>query len=157
MIGVLFFAVIPTLVKDTKKLLHLLDFFDRSGTVIKTYNIPVENIKQTHINFVDKEGDKQGVRHGHPFTIFDDDGNITKEYLVPINGLEALNPTRLVQKYGQVASYIDNGVAKTGMLEEDIEKLYDIGYKYRSEEHTSELQSPYDLVCRLLLEKKKIK
>src|SRR5207248_7031014 len=27
--------------------------------------------------------------------------------------------------------------------------------KARSEEHTSELQSPYDLVCRLLLEKKK--
>src|SRR5207248_5496977 len=27
----------------------------------------------------------------------------------------------------------------------------------RSEEHTSELQSPYDLVCRLLLEKKNIK
>src|SRR5207248_7813982 len=27
----------------------------------------------------------------------------------------------------------------------------------RSEEHTSELQSPYDLVCRLLLEKKKIR
>src|SRR5207248_10140347 len=30
------------------------------------------------------------------------------------------------------------------------------GLKFgRSEEHTSELQSPYDLVCRLLLEKKK--
>src|SRR5437867_11087293 len=29
--------------------------------------------------------------------------------------------------------------------------------KDRSEEHTSELQSPYDLVCRLLLEKKKNK
>src|SRR5207248_5315559 len=29
--------------------------------------------------------------------------------------------------------------------------------KLRSEEHTSELQSPYDLVCRLLLEKKKKK
>src|SRR5207248_10300798 len=28
--------------------------------------------------------------------------------------------------------------------------------RLRSEEHTSELQSPYDLVCRLLLEKKKI-
>src|SRR5437867_6560547 len=27
----------------------------------------------------------------------------------------------------------------------------------RSEEHTSELQSPYDLVCRLLLEKKNTK
>src|SRR5437867_10771023 len=29
------------------------------------------------------------------------------------------------------------------------------GREERSEEHTSELQSPYDLVCRLLLEKKK--
>src|SRR5258708_15175731 len=29
--------------------------------------------------------------------------------------------------------------------------------KYRSEEHTSELQSPDHLVCRLLLEKKKKK
>src|SRR5437867_7924811 len=31
------------------------------------------------------------------------------------------------------------------------------GKLVRSEEHTSELQSPYDLVCRLLLEKKKKK
>src|SRR5690349_23712482 len=31
------------------------------------------------------------------------------------------------------------------------------GYKGRSEEHTSELQSRRDLVCRLLLEKKKKK
>src|SRR5207248_10160095 len=30
-----------------------------------------------------------------------------------------------------------------------------LGQVPRSEEHTSELQSPYDLVCRLLLEKKK--
>src|SRR5260221_10332892 len=30
------------------------------------------------------------------------------------------------------------------------------GYTTRSEEHTSELQSHSDLVCRLLLEKKKI-
>src|SRR3989454_8964443 len=29
------------------------------------------------------------------------------------------------------------------------------GYTARSEEHTSELQSPCNLVCRLLLEKKK--
>src|SRR5258708_10147339 len=31
----------------------------------------------------------------------------------------------------------------------------EIGLAYRSEEHTSELQSPDHLVCRLLLEKKK--
>src|SRR5207248_4838781 len=30
-----------------------------------------------------------------------------------------------------------------------------VQFRVRSEEHTSELQSPYDLVCRLLLEKKK--
>src|SRR5207248_5686154 len=30
-----------------------------------------------------------------------------------------------------------------------------LGEEVRSEEHTSELQSPYDLVCRLLLEKKR--
>src|SRR3989454_9236458 len=32
-----------------------------------------------------------------------------------------------------------------------------VGSKTRSEEHTSELQSPCNLVCRLLLEKKKKK
>src|SRR2546426_9316956 len=31
----------------------------------------------------------------------------------------------------------------------------DCGWIFRSEEHTSELQSPCNLVCRLLLEKKK--
>src|SRR5256885_9936763 len=31
----------------------------------------------------------------------------------------------------------------------------DVGRAIRSEEHTSELQSPCNLVCRLLLEKKK--
>src|SRR5437867_5428332 len=35
--------------------------------------------------------------------------------------------------------------------------VIDIRQRERSEEHTSELQSPYDLVCRLLLEKKKKK
>src|SRR5207244_6990513 len=36
-----------------------------------------------------------------------------------------------------------------------IDNYYDL-FKNRSEEHTSELQSPDHLVCRLLLEKKKI-
>src|SRR5437867_9857397 len=37
----------------------------------------------------------------------------------------------------------------------DIPNDGEFGMSMRSEEHTSELQSPYDLVCRLLLEKKK--
>src|SRR5437867_9080413 len=34
--------------------------------------------------------------------------------------------------------------------------LFGHAEQLRSEEHTSELQSPYDIVCRLLLEKKKL-
>src|SRR5699024_11736331 len=37
-----------------------------------------------------------------------------------------------------------------------IESMSDKENKSRSEEHTSELQSRFDLVCRLLLEKKKV-
>src|SRR5699024_12575743 len=39
--------------------------------------------------------------------------------------------------------------------DDQLKKLYKISDQ-RSEEHTSELQSRFDLVCRLLLEKKKI-
>src|SRR5699024_11347981 len=35
----------------------------------------------------------------------------------------------------------------------DMQENKDYAKKYRSEEHTSELQSRFDLVCRLLLEK----
>src|SRR5947207_15545087 len=37
----------------------------------------------------------------------------------------------------------------------NIGSIFRTGKTYRSEEHTSELQSHSDLVCRLLLEKKK--
>src|SRR5207249_12186558 len=45
-------------------------------------------------------------------------------------------------------------------LIDTLEARYNIdplGDESRSEEHTSELQSRFDLVCRLLLEKKKVK
>src|SRR5438094_2321713 len=40
-------------------------------------------------------------------------------------------------------------------IERYLKRLCRVIKEERSEEHTSELQSPYDLVCRLLLEKKK--
>src|SRR5256885_11005785 len=55
----------------------------------------------------------------------------------------------------------DNGLQMAKMAEElhqltqKIRKLSSQGAGERSEEHTSELQSPCNLVCRLLLEKKK--
>src|SRR2546426_5099168 len=45
--------------------------------------------------------------------------------------------------------------AVTDVLEEELSTIQ--GLRTRSEEHTSELQSPCNLVCRLLLEKKKKK
>src|SRR5207249_12076816 len=53
----------------------------------------------------------------------------------------------------QLWSLCDNSNPNAWMAE----KLYGFsGSGLRSEEHTSELQSRFDLVCRLLLEKKKI-
>src|SRR5256885_7363154 len=45
-----------------------------------------------------------------------------------------------------------------GRLHEDLDadaRVQPVEVRHRSEEHTSELQSPCNLVCRLLLEKKK--
>src|SRR5256885_10295590 len=52
-------------------------------------------------------------------------------------------------------------IAVAGILDggnfgiEDLQQTLNMWYPRRSEEHTSELQSPCNLVCRLLLEKKK--
>src|SRR5689334_23443016 len=51
----------------------------------------------------------------------------------------------------------DNQTAVTGMLETPADLAIVVGGYNRSEEHTSELQSQFHLVCRLLLEKKKKK
>src|SRR5256885_11835153 len=53
---------------------------------------------------------------------------------------------------GQIPSSCHLTDAEWGLLRAD--PRYRLGS--RSEEHTSELQSPCNLVCRLLLEKKKI-
>src|SRR5438067_3339100 len=45
-------------------------------------------------------------------------------------------------------------IARAGRIDDDFEVEL-AGNRRRSEEHTSELQSRFDLVCRLLLEKKK--
>src|SRR2546422_3172811 len=46
-------------------------------------------------------------------------------------------------------------VAKISITDQDVSDFYNAN-RPRSEEHTSELQSRLHLVCRLLLEKKKI-
>src|SRR2546426_8975530 len=50
-----------------------------------------------------------------------------------------------------------SGGAKSGCAAQRAGSLGAVAFGSRSEEHTSELQSPCNLVCRLLLEKKKNK
>src|SRR5699024_11750655 len=57
-------------------------------------------------------------------------------------------------------SYFSGGIYMSNNKQPEVIDPEDKRYKdddYRSEEHTSELQSRFDLVCRLLLEKKKKK
>src|SRR5256885_13229384 len=51
----------------------------------------------------------------------------------------------------------DTHLLRGGAIPYDKVAAYDAHRRVRSEEHTSELQSPCNLVCRLLLEKKKSK
>src|SRR5437867_9387588 len=46
--------------------------------------------------------------------------------------------------------FLRQEVADPSVLSKDMDPQRD-RWEFRSEEHTSELQSPYDLVCRLLL------
>src|SRR2546427_7503094 len=55
------------------------------------------------------------------------------------------------EKFGRIAAQ----AAKQNIIQRVRDAERDIIYNERSEEHTSELQSQSNLVCRLLLEKKK--
>src|SRR2546427_2033793 len=52
---------------------------------------------------------------------------------------------------------VDEGAEIGDVLDDALPHLADLQLLHRSEEHTSELQSQSNLVCRLLLEKKKTK
>src|SRR2546426_9074999 len=76
-----------------------------------------------------------------------------------INYPVALAPTEIRMQYGGIAALPTSFVLDTeGRIVQKHEGLRDprlYETEIRSEEHTSELQSPCNLVCRLLLEKKK--
>src|SRR2546428_8304485 len=58
------------------------------------------------------------------------------------------------KKLGGVVDKADSAMDSTKKAADDLQKVMSSATQ-RSEEHTSELQSRSDLVCRLLLEKKK--
>src|SRR2546430_7502770 len=65
-------------------------------------------------------------------------------------------PDEIPEIAGQILA-ASNRIALTLQRLRQIDEPRSIDYLGRSEEHTSELQSQSNLVCRLLLEKKKIK
>src|SRR5947207_9936809 len=74
----------------------------------------------------------------------------TKIMLISYNWLRELTATTLSPQ--ELRERLTNvGLAVDAVAERDGDYVLDV----RSEEHTSELQSHSDLVCRLLLEKKK--
>src|SRR5574337_1509214 len=86
--------------------------------------------------------------------------SVTAQNTVGVQGVHDLPPEFVGRQIDSVLEDIAINAAKTGMLsnaaiiEVVAEKLkaYGIERLVRSEEHTSELQSPLTLVCRLLLE-----
>src|SRR5690348_17785552 len=66
-----------------------------------------------------------------------------------------IDPGKVAIAFGE-ERLVERGMQKEGVRLERIREIMGLSeYEIRSEEHTSELQSPVHLVCRLLLEKKK--
>src|SRR5437867_8068812 len=80
---------------------------------------------------------------------FFNDPATTEIYTLSLHDALPILPGLLISPYAK-AGHIDHQTLSFDAYDKLIE-----GQGLRSEEHTSELQSPYDLVCRLLLEKKK--
>src|SRR2546427_8680665 len=73
-------------------------------------------------------------------------------------GFDGLTMRNLAKKLGiQAASLYWHVRSKQDLLRPPEYQVFSPGCALRSEEHTSELQSQSNLVCRLLLEKKKKK
>src|SRR3712207_8033155 len=71
-------------------------------------------------------------------------------YLAQVKG------TRFGDEISQVMRQLEGIPAQVESVLAQAEHVYELARSHRSEEHTSELQSRQYLVCRLLLEKKKI-
>src|SRR5690348_17996345 len=77
--------------------------------------------------------------------------------LFPYTTLFRSPPSRMIRNSGDKIPFTHGSSVRFGNIRSSARcSLSCTGWK-RSEEHTSELQSPVHLVCRLLLEKKKKK
>src|SRR2546430_9082269 len=76
-------------------------------------------------------------------------------YTTLFRSSETANIKKGIRPICQATKLLDPDPVVRGMAEQAILVMGKAAKEYRSEEHTSELQSQSNLVCRLLLEKKK--
>src|SRR5437868_1908328 len=115
----------------TKQLLMSAHYYEKARKDLADFGVQVSDVR---LAFADVQKRKAKV--------------VTKnskgvEYLMKKNKVTTFNGFARLQLPGGVEVAYEGGKTET------------ISTKNRSEEHTSELQSRFDLVCRLLLEKKK--
>src|SRR5207244_12208291 len=73
----------------------------------------------------------------------------------PLGGLELRKVQwTIIERARETKAVLDQHFLARAISRIHSPDLRDSGVRFRSEEHTSELQSPDHLVCRLLLEKK---
>src|SRR5689334_23597426 len=81
-----------------------------------------------------------------------DEKTATERSLAPGTTVDVTVPGAAPRQLSVVATYRGADLVGSYLLDDD---AYRTLVRSRSEEHTSELQSQFHLVCRLLLEKKK--
>src|SRR5438552_10959753 len=80
--------------------------------------------------------------------------NVVAEHHAMMWSVHGMNP-RVASDRAMIADRIRDATMRAESVLHDVGAISIINSDSRSEEHTSELQSPDHLVCRLLLEKKK--
>src|SRR5256885_15573419 len=95
-------------------------------------------------------------RHTSFFFFFFNDTATTEIYTLSLHDALPISRLQPNATLAQAQSEIDAQNAALEIDDPQAKMIADAGFR-RSEEHTSELQSPCNLVCRLLLEKKKNK
>src|SRR5690606_41799125 len=93
----------------------------------------------------------------HHYTLSLHDALPILPFSVEVNWKGALRPSERGEWHGDKMSFImsHGPMSSTVLVKAGAKRIKDDGGFDRSEEHTSELQSRENLVCRLLLEKKK--
>src|SRR2546430_12369867 len=96
-------------------------------------------------------------RYVYYFLFFFNDTATTEIYTLSLHDALPISPSgpkSTIQSEARMTSKLCS-ITTTGLHFDDIAVLLRAFQRLRSEEHTSELQSQSNLVCRLLLEKKK--